>query len=199
MTSINFISDGLTRPWIRTHDLLHMRPVLYQFGHRSWVIVILIWFKMIFDFWPTCQNSIGSSTNRFSEIGPMFPSMQQHRFNIVCLFVVVLCYSNSISVTSWQWYDVLLKYYEMRRRKPELTLLPTQGIFNLAHHIGMVWEELASEKTKLYTAGKWSAAQLNVMAATGFRPLSSGHQQSAFPHWAISPIIVKCSETFSWQ
>ena len=35
--------------------------------------------------------------------------------------------------------------YEMKRRKPEPTLLPTQGIFNLAHHIGMVpiREELA--------------------------------------------------------
>ena len=32
---------------------------------------------------------------------------------------------------------------EMRRRKPEPLLLPTQGIFNLPHHIDMVWEELA--------------------------------------------------------
>ena len=28
--------------------------------------------------------------------------------------------------------------YEVRRRKHELTLLPTQGIFNLPHNIGMV-------------------------------------------------------------
>ena len=28
--------------------------------------------------------------------------------------------------------------YKMRRRKPEPTLLPTQRIFNLPHHIGMV-------------------------------------------------------------
>ena len=27
--------------------------------------------------------------------------------------------------------------YEMRRKKPELTLLQTQGIFKLTHHIGM--------------------------------------------------------------
>ena len=33
--------------------------------------------------------------------------------------------------------------YEMRRRKPKPTLLPTQEIFNLLHNIGMVWEELA--------------------------------------------------------
>ena len=31
--------------------------------------------------------------------------------------------------------------YETRRRKPESTLLPTQGIFNL------VWEELAFDDT----------------------------------------------------
>ena len=33
--------------------------------------------------------------------------------------------------------------YERRRRKPEPKFLPTQGIFNLPHHIGMVGEELA--------------------------------------------------------
>ena len=33
--------------------------------------------------------------------------------------------------------------YEMRRRKFEPTPLPIQGIFNLPHHIGMVWVELA--------------------------------------------------------
>ena len=33
--------------------------------------------------------------------------------------------------------------YEMRRRKPEPTLLLTHGIFNLPHHTGMVCEELA--------------------------------------------------------
>ena len=27
--------------------------------------------------------------------------------------------------------------YEMKRRKPEPTLLPIQGTFNLPHHIGM--------------------------------------------------------------
>ena len=33
--------------------------------------------------------------------------------------------------------------YEMRRREPEPTLSPTQGIFNLIHNIGIVWKELA--------------------------------------------------------
>ena len=41
--------------------------------------------------------------------------------------------------------------YEMRRRKPEPTLLLTQGIFNLPHHIGMVREELAFDDGVSYT------------------------------------------------
>ena len=41
----------------------------------------------------------------------------------------------------------------MRRRKPKPTLLPTPGIFNLP-------------PTKLYTAGKWIATQLDIMAVT---------------------------------
>ena len=55
--------------------------------------------------------------------------------------------------------------YEMRR-KSKPTLLLTQGIFKLPHHLGMVLEQLA------YTSGKWIAAQVNVMAVTGFVPLS---------------------------
>ena len=31
------------------------------------------------------------------------------------------------------------------------TLLPTQGIFNLLHHIDMVWEELVFDGTVSYT------------------------------------------------
>ena len=41
--------------------------------------------------------------------------------------------------------------YEMRRGKPESTLLPTLGIYNLPHRIGMVWEELAFDKAVSYT------------------------------------------------
>ena len=33
--------------------------------------------------------------------------------------------------------------HDMRRKKPKPTLLPTQGIFNLPHQIGMAQEELA--------------------------------------------------------
>ena len=41
--------------------------------------------------------------------------------------------------------------YEMRRWKREPTLLLTQGIFNLPHNIGMVWEELAFDNAVSYT------------------------------------------------
>ena len=59
---------------------------------------------------------------------------------------VVLRHSNSILVKSWQWYDV----WDEMRRKSEPTLLPTQGIFNLLHHVGMVWEELAFDDAVSY-------------------------------------------------
>ena len=41
--------------------------------------------------------------------------------------------------TVFQFYYSSDMTYEMRRRKPEPTLLPTQAIlFNLSHHVGMV-------------------------------------------------------------
>ena len=48
--------------------------------------------------------------------------------------VVVLRHSNSISVL-FHGGDVM---YEMTRKKPEATHLPTEGIFNLPNHIGIV-------------------------------------------------------------
>ena len=68
--------------------------------------------------------------------------------------------------------------YVMRRRKPEPTLLPTQWIFNLPHHIGMVWEELAFD----------DAAQLNVIAVTGIRtPVRMvTHPTRSLTNWANS-------------
>ena len=57
--------------------------------------------------------------------------------------------------------------YEIRWRKREPTPLMTQEIFNLPHHIGMVWEELAFDDAVSYTQrGEWIAAQLNVIAVT---------------------------------
>ena len=45
---------------------------------------------------------------------------------------------NIFAATVFQLYHGGDMMYEMKRRKPEPTLLPTQGIFNLSHHIGMV-------------------------------------------------------------
>ena len=62
--------------------------------------------------------------------------------------------------------------YEMRRRKPEHTLLATRAFVPLIPHrhgmkgTGLVWQG------KVYTVGKWITAQLNVMAVMGFVPLS---------------------------
>ena len=53
------------------------------------------------------------------------------------LFVCLLFYAIATVFQLFHGGDM----YEMRR-KPEPTLLPTQGIFNLANHIGMVSEEL---------------------------------------------------------
>ena len=86
-----------------------------------------------------------------------------HRIPVlICfVFVIVLRHSNIISVISWWWYDVW-------DEKEKATLLPTQRIFNLPHHIlYMLWEELAFYDVVSYTQrGKWTAAQLNVIAVT---------------------------------
>ena len=41
--------------------------------------------------------------------------------------------------------------YEMRTGKCEPTFVPTQQIFNLPHHIGMLWEELDFDDAVNYT------------------------------------------------
>ena len=60
-----------------------------------------------------------------------------------CLFSVI--------ATVFQLYpggDIMC---EMRRRMPEPTLLPTMGIFNRQHQMGMVREELAFDDAVSYT------------------------------------------------
>ena len=77
--------------------------------------------------------------------------------------------------------------YEMRR-KQEPALLSTQWIYNLTHHIYMVWEELAFDDALSYT--KWgNGLQHRYMLWQWpvFVPLSEGHQPSALTNWAISP------------
>ena len=67
--------------------------------------------------------------------------------NLSNLFIIFIdlfcCLFFYIIATVFQLYYGGDMMYAMRRRMPESTLLPTQGIFNLPHHIGMVWEELA--------------------------------------------------------
>ena len=71
-------------------------------------------------------------------------------------------------------------------RKLELTVLPIQGIFNLPHHICMVWEELAfDDAVKLYKARKWISAQLN--AVMWFIPLSPGSLTQCFNQLSYLP------------
>ena len=64
-----------------------------------------------------------------------------------CLFpLLILC-----TIAIFQLYLRINVMYEMRRRKRELTTLPTQGIFNLPHHIGTVWKELAFDDAVSFT------------------------------------------------
>ena len=76
----------------------------------------------------------------------------------------------------------------MRRRKPKSTILSTQAIFNLPHHIGMVCEKLVFDDAVSFTQqGKWIAAQLNVMAVIGIQTCHQAYQPSAKANWPISP------------
>ena len=52
---------------------------------------------------------------------------------------------------------------QLVNRKSEPTLLPTQGIFNLPHHIDMVWEQLAFDDAVSYTQ-RWKSKLAEVMA-----------------------------------
>ena len=52
----------------------------------------------------------------------------------------------------------------MGERKPESTLLPIQGIFNLTHHIDMVLEQLAFVDVVCH-AQQWKSKLAEVMAS----------------------------------
>ena len=64
---------------------------------------------------------------------------------IVCLLLF------HARATVFQLYLDSDMMYEMRKRKPKPTLSPTQGIFNLSHHTGMLFEELAFDDAVSYT------------------------------------------------
>ena len=86
------------------------------------------------------------------------------------LFLVVSHHNNSISVISWWCYG-----YEMRWRQPKPTLLLTRGIFNLPHHMGLVWEELAFDNAVSYTQqGNGLQYSYMLWQWSGVVPLSPG-------------------------
>ena len=72
-----------------------------------------------------------------------------------------LCVSSSVRSVICLFYAIATAFlsqnlgadmmYEVRRRKPKSTLLATQGIFNLPHHVGTVLEELAFDDAVSYT------------------------------------------------
>ena len=82
------------------------------------------------------------------------------------LFVLLLFYGIATVFRLYLGGDIM---YEMRKRKPEPTLLLTQGISNLPHFIGMVQKELAFDDTVSYT--QWG----NVLQ-------HSGSDQDPFPY-----------------
>ena len=67
----------------------------------------------------------------------LFVALIETMYITVCL---LLFYAIATVFQLYHYGDMI---YEIRRRKPDPTLLQTQGIFNLPLHIGMVWEELA--------------------------------------------------------
>ena len=77
---------------------------------------------------------------------------------------------------------------ELRRRKPEPTLLPTQRIFSLPHQIiSMVWEELAFDDDVSYTVKCYSHDR-------DMYPSPQAYTSHALINWTNSPAAVKKEE-----
>ena len=83
--------------------------------------------------------------------------------------------------------------YEMRKTKPGPTLLP---IFNLPHHIGMVWEELTFDDAVwwcLMTLSVIHSGEIDWSTARCYNsdldsnPCSQGHIPRVLTNWANSP------------
>ena len=64
---------------------------------------------------------------------------------LICLFVFYAI------PTVFQLYHSDDMMYKIRRRKPEPTLLLTQGFFNLPHNVGTVSDELDFDNALIYT------------------------------------------------
>ena len=61
--------------------------------------------------------------------------MPRYMHIVYSLFCLLLFYAMATVFRLYHGGDMM---YEMKRRKPESTLLLTQGIFNPTHHIGML-------------------------------------------------------------
>ena len=62
--------------------------------------------------------------------------------------LLLLFYSIATVLLLYHGSDMM---YEMKRRKPESIFLLTQGIFNLPHHIGMLYDVAFDNDTVSYT------------------------------------------------
>ena len=112
------------------------------------------------------------------------------------LFALFLLYHIPTVFPLYILVEIWCGPYVMMFRKPEPTLLLNQGIFNLPHHISMITWELNSDwHCTSYTVGTWIAAQINVMAVTGF--VTRITKPSALTNSAISPCYTH--EWGSWH
>ena len=84
-----------------------------------------------------------SSLNRPTVGQTLNGSFMEVVFVCLVLFYVI--------ATVFQLYHGSDMIYEMRRRKPEWTLLPTQEIFMLPPHICLAWGELTFDTAVSYT------------------------------------------------
>ena len=66
---------------------------------------------------------------------------------VMCETILIVCLLLFYAIATVFQLDMM---YEMRRRKPEHTLLPNQGIFKLPYLIVMVCEELAFDDPVSY-------------------------------------------------
>ena len=99
---------------------------------------------------------------------------------LVCL---LLFYAMATVFLSYHGSDMM---YEMIRRKPEPTCLPTQGIFNFSHHIGMVWEEQAFIDPVSYTQWGNRLWHSCYSCDRDSYPCPQGHIPRTLTNWANS-------------
>ena len=101
----------------------------------------------------TCQNDGNNTISMTLDIA-MHSNLRS--VGDVCCY---LHHSNSILVISWHGYDV----WDEKKKAWAYTFTNSM-IYNLQHHICMVWKMLAFDDT----VGKWIAAELNATAVMGF-------------------------------